>query len=110
MILNLPNYIVHMSDGGLYHRIDGPAVETDIGKWWYQNGLLHRSDGPAIMTKNIQEHWLEGRPHRTDGPARLFLDTKIAEFWISGEYIAHADFTQPNNDINVFNSYWVKEI
>lgn len=34
---------------GLYHRIDGPALEGTNGhKAWFINGVRHREDGPAV--------------------------------------------------------------
>ena len=34
---------------GLYHRLDGPAVESPYGfNAWYKNGVRHREDGPAV--------------------------------------------------------------
>jgi len=37
-----------------YHRLDGPAIEKDGHKAWYEDGMRHRVDGPAI-------EWLDGR-------------------------------------------------
>ena len=43
---------------GLYHRVDGPAVEWVNGsKEWYQNGKLHRENGPALEWYNGSEEW-----------------------------------------------------
>ena len=34
---------------GMYHRVDGPAVEfADGDKSWYIHGECHRVDGPAV--------------------------------------------------------------
>jgi len=47
---------------GLYHRVDGPAVEYANGdKWWYLNGQHHRVDGPAIELANGNTaYWING--------------------------------------------------
>ena len=48
------------ADGQL-HRIEGPAVEWEGGRRWYQNGQLHREIGPAIEWWNGSvEWWLNG--------------------------------------------------
>jgi hypothetical protein len=57
---------------GIYHRLDGPAIEsTDGGKSWYINGELHREDGPAVIYNNgTSKEWFKyGELHRDDGPA-----------------------------------------
>ena len=47
---------------GIYHREDGPAVETSCGKYWYKNGKRHREDGPAIEYSNGTVSWyLDGQ-------------------------------------------------
>jgi len=47
---------------GLYHRVDGPAVEYAHGsKLWYVNDKLHRVDGPAIeYADGSKEWWIDG--------------------------------------------------
>ena len=38
------------SEGGVWHREDGPALICSHGvEAWYLNGQLHREDGPAIV-------------------------------------------------------------
>ena len=44
------------ADGQL-HRIEGPAVEWEGGRRWYQNGQLHRTDGPAIEYTDGRKAW-----------------------------------------------------
>ncbi len=48
---------------GLYHKIDGPAIEHANGDTlWYQNSRLHRTDGPAIEEVNnngYKEWWIK---------------------------------------------------
>ena len=56
---------------GVFHRLDGPAVEPSNGdKQWYLNGVLHREGGPAIeRSDGSKEWWLNGWRHREGGPA-----------------------------------------
>ena len=43
---------------GLYHRLDGPAIEaTDGTKKWYVDGCYHRLDGPAIEYADGDKRW-----------------------------------------------------
>jgi len=43
---------------GVFHRVDGPAIEYAYGtKIWYQNNLLHREDGPAIVYASGDKSW-----------------------------------------------------
>ena len=59
-------YIAKYKDGtNILHSKDGPAVIEDTRKRWIQNSLYHRENGPAIM----------------------YLDTKICEWWINGNFI-----------------------
>jgi hypothetical protein len=48
---------------GLYHRLDGPAIEYPNGiKTWYKKGKRHRLDGPAYEDVNgTKEWWIEGK-------------------------------------------------
>lgn len=56
---------------GMYHRIDGPAIEYSDGtRHWYVNGVPSRVDGPAIEDASGNKYWyLNGVPHRIGGPA-----------------------------------------
>ena len=60
-----------INKAGLYHRIDGPAIEYVNGTtMWCLNGLLHRVGGPAIEYVNRTKEWYQqGKRHRVDGPA-----------------------------------------
>jgi len=60
----------------ILHREDGPAIEWNHGtKHWYQNGKLYRKDGPVIETDKLKAYYqaygLNGEAgyHREDGPA-----------------------------------------
>ena len=44
------------ADGQL-HRMEGPAVEWEGGRRWYQNGQLHRTDGPAVERSDGSVEW-----------------------------------------------------
>jgi len=76
---------------GLYHRINGPAVEMlerpgcgttqehypiedcNVKKMWYLNGMLHRENGPAVEVSNGTKKWYYyGNLHRVNGPAIEF--------------------------------------
>jgi hypothetical protein len=50
---------------GVYHRLDGPAIEhPDCTKIWYINGKLHRIGGAAVERPNgDNEWWLNGVPY-----------------------------------------------
>lgn len=44
------------------HRLDGPAMEWEHGKFWLQNDKLHRLDGPAAEYNNGGKYWyIEGK-------------------------------------------------
>lgn len=78
--------------GGIRHRVDGPAVRKNDGvfifwkkdEWyyddivlpanirqeWWVNGKLHCVDGPAIVTAQGTYQWIrDGKLHRETGPA-----------------------------------------
>ena len=43
---------------GLYHQIDGPALEFKNGhKEWWLSGKLHRINGPAVEWANGEKVW-----------------------------------------------------
>ena len=44
------------ADGQL-HRMEGPAVEWEGCRRWYQHGQLHRTDGPAIEWNDGDKWW-----------------------------------------------------
>ena len=76
---------VWTNDEGLFHRLDGPAIEYANGdKSWYFEGKLHRLNGPAIEYANGDKSWyFEEKRHRIDGPAVEHADGCI-EFWENG--------------------------
>ena len=45
----------------IYHREDGPAIETVSGhKFWILNGKFHRKGGPAVeYVDGTNEWWLD---------------------------------------------------
>ena len=61
--------------------------EPTGGKLHMLNGSLHRDDGPAIMREDHQEWYKNGLLHRDDGPARMFIKTKVVEYWTEGKFI-----------------------
>lgn len=49
---------------------NGKHVNNDGSIKWYKNGLYHRVDGPALEYSNGDKYWfVEGELHREDGPA-----------------------------------------
>ena len=38
----------YYNSAGQLHRMEGPAVEWEGGRRWYQNDRLHHIDGPAV--------------------------------------------------------------
>ena len=62
-------------------------TESDGGKLHLVSGKFHREDGPAIVRADHQEWYQNGILHREDGPARMFLKTKVVEFWTEGKFI-----------------------
>ena len=59
----------YYNSAGQLHRMEGPAVEWEGGRRWYQNGQLHRTDGPAIISK-----------------------TGVPSFWLNGEYMTPNEY------------------
>lgn len=49
------NTIRYYNSTGLYHRLDGPAIEykKDISYIWYKNGKQHRVGGSAVCYNNL---------------------------------------------------------
>ena len=81
-----------LDDQGLYHREDGPAIETEYGKSWYFHGAQHRGDGPAIELDSGTKYWYNcGKCHRFDGPALEVFDGTF-EFWLYGKHITKEQF------------------
>jgi hypothetical protein len=77
--------------------------------WHFTKGVLHRTDGPAFHSDKIQEWYLNHQYHREDGPARIHLLTKKVEFWLNHKFIGEADFSLPNTDQALYESYLYKE-
>ena len=52
---------------GVFHRLDGPAIEySDGGKQWYLNGVLHREGCPAVIYADGSKSWyLNGVEYET---------------------------------------------
>jgi hypothetical protein len=84
-----------LNEDGLFHRLDGPAIECANGdKWWYQNGERHRLDGPAVeYADGGKEWWVNDKLHLLDGPAVEGPDgTK--EWWIEGKKYTKKEFIE----------------
>lgn len=50
-------------------------------------GLLHRDNAPAVITAVYVEWYRYGKLHRTDGPARVFLQTRIMEWYEDNRWL-----------------------
>lgn len=70
---------------GYYHRLDGPAVEWEVGgKHWYENGLRHRTDGPAVEQADGSTYWyLNGR--------------KATRYWLKADIVVGEKLDMGNN-------------
>ena len=94
----------YYNSAGQLHRMEGPAVEWEGGRRWYQNGQLHRIDGPAIEWHDgTKSWWQNGRRHRTDGPAIVYAAGR-KEWFINGGLMSEAEFlaaTQPVVEMTV---------
>lgn len=44
-----------------YHRVDGPAVESDSIKEWYNNGYRHNLKGPAWAACGVVRFFINGK-------------------------------------------------
>lgn len=57
----------------------------DLGdKYWYTNGLFHRMNGPAVeYTDGTKEWYTHGIPNREHGPAVEYADG-TREWWVNG--------------------------
>jgi hypothetical protein len=53
-----------LTDTGIFHREDGPAIEYATGtKYWYLNGRLHRENGPAVEWFDGEKKWCLNGTH-----------------------------------------------
>jgi hypothetical protein len=67
-----------------YHRKNGPAIIKPNGnEFWFKHGKLHRLDGPAIITELEQNWYYYGKLHRRDAPA-VNVENEITEWWKYG--------------------------
>ena len=80
--------IVYEDDSGLFHRLDGPAIEYANGnKEWYVNGERHRLDGPAVEYNDGYKEWyMNDNIHRIDGPAIIHSDNEVFYYLNGIEY------------------------
>ena len=83
----------YYNSAGQLHRMEGPAVEWEGGRRWYQNGQLHRTDGPAVVYANGTRYWWQnGKLHRTDGPAVITASDK--RWYINGKILTEDEFKE----------------
>lgn len=99
-----------ITEHGILHRLDGPAITLDSGdQYWIINGKRHRTDGPAVITFEqtrllqsyncirYDEWYQNGKLHRLDGPAVVrHLDDRRSHhtYWINGtqyDFVAEYD-------------------
>jgi hypothetical protein len=46
----------------ILHREDGPALEADGSKYWFNEGRMHRTDGPAVIgADGSSHHWINNK-------------------------------------------------
>lgn len=86
LIYKLGNITIH-SENGEIHRLDGPAVLTDITQEWHKNKLYHRQDGPARLFKTTPD-------------GKKF----VAEWWFHGEFQCSWELAEEN-----FMRFWSNE-
>jgi len=71
------------------HCLNGPAIQTDCSKEYYENGMRHRQNGPAVLiTKDNYiraEWWQNGVLHRENNKPAIIDSDGSMEFWINGE-------------------------
>ena len=60
---------------------------------------------PTTITEDMQQWTDKGLIHREDGPARMFLKTKVCEWWLNGIFYTSGEML---ND-ELFQSYLWKE-
>lgn len=77
-------FICFTDNTGLFHRVDGPAVECNNGTVeWYMNGVRHRVDGPAVEHATGDKEWFaNGKLNRENGPAVEYSDGTV-EWWFN---------------------------
>jgi hypothetical protein len=74
--------ICETDDNGNFHREDGPAVEFDNGRYWYQHGKLHREDGPAVEYANGRKLWYyHGQQINCQTNEEFVRLLKLKAFW-----------------------------
>lgn len=93
---------VEGNDYNVFHREDGPAIETEEGeKQWWWRGQLHRIDGPAIEHENGDKSWyVKGAQHRIDGPAFERGDG-YKEWWLWHNRYTYEDFNEKLIQMNI---------
>lgn len=98
--------ISYHNAGGLFHRLDGPAMEYHNGdKVWYVNGRLHREDGPAReYVHGSKQWWFNDKPHRLDGPAFEFHNGD-KEWWVNGRRIS-CETQEEFEQLMKLKSFW----
>jgi hypothetical protein len=81
---NLHTYWYKM---GLLHRLDGPAVLSENGKFWYQNGQRHREGGlPAVERAcGDKEWWLNGQRHREGDLPAVEYAIGLKSWYLNGK-------------------------
>ena len=81
-------------------------TDTDGTKRWFnEDGLYHRLDGSAIELLNGTKRWyLNGKVHRLDGPAIEPCDGEIYYWYINGKNVTDKITTwAKDNGINLDN-------
>lgn len=57
---------------GEYHRLDGPAVLYNTGRfYWFKYGKLHRLDGPAMNHRDKPYFYIDGKEYQFEDWEKL---------------------------------------
>ena len=109
--------------GGVYHRLDGPAVikEDGTGEYWLKGSHYKTKKKFKTALKKLKKgklgftgvtfvetlgkrYWVDGELHREDGPAWIWPDGTF-EWYKKG--VLHNDFGPAVIDIDGTFEYWV---
>lgn len=60
--------VIRLQDGFL-HNLNGPALEYNGAKEWWQYGVINNLNSPAYDSELQKEWWIDGKLHRDNAPA-----------------------------------------
>lgn len=71
---------------GLYHRLEGPALEYSNGdKYWIVEGELHREDGPAIEEDDLPKGYFLNGVEYSESDYYLYKEKKKLNDHLQGK-------------------------